>query len=50
MRNKQNVNIRMDLLKLSPLDEKHRHLVIEGLASLFKVSLGGGFQEPYAIC
>ena len=38
----------MDLLKQSFLDEKYRHLAMEGLASLFRVSWG--VQEPYAIC
>ena len=38
----------MDLLKQSPLDEKYHHLPMEGLADLFRVSWGGT-QEPYAI-
>ena len=40
----------MDLLKQSPLDEKYRHLALDGLADLFRVSLGGGgVQAPYKI-
>ena len=30
----------MDLLKLSPLDEKYCHFAMEGLVGLFKVSKG----------
>ena len=39
------VDMWMDLLKRSPLDEKYCHLAMEGLANLFKVSQG--VQEPY---
>ena len=34
------VNMWMDLLKQSSLDEKYRHPVMEGLAGLFRVSVG----------
>ena len=30
----------MDVLKWSTVDEKYHHLAMEGLASLFRVSLG----------
>ena len=41
------VNIWMDLLKRSPLDEIYHHPMMEGLTDFFRVSWGGG-QEPYA--
>jgi hypothetical protein len=42
------VDMWMDLLKQSPLDEKSRHPAMEGLAGLFRISWG--VQELYAIC
>ena len=42
------VDVWMDLLKRSPLDEKYRHSMMEMLDGLFRVSLG--VQELYAIC
>ena len=32
------VNMRMDLLKRLPLDEKYHHPVMKGLTGLFRVS------------
>ena len=49
MRNRQNVYVDMcmDLLKNSPLNEKYCHLMMEGLAAIYKFP--GGIQEPYTI-
>ena len=38
----------IDLLKQSPLDEKYLHPTLKGMIGLLRVSWG--VQEPYAIC
>ena len=42
------VDMWMDLLKWSPLEEKYRHPTMEGLASLFRVSWGFKNHTQYA--
>ena len=45
------VDMRMDLLQQSPLDEKYCHSAVEGLTRLFSSPWeGGGGREPYVVC
>ena len=42
------VNVWMNLLKRSPSNEKYRHMAMEELDGLFRVSWG--VREPYTTC